>query len=140
MNILYHNNLESDNRANIANQIEYHMNIMGDVCESGCESEYFPLPVPVILLGRGASAWQWPSVSRVLLTQPAVEPAVCSLSLAADSAGLSHPLQRISDSTQVPGKLVIQIINEMGVNRRETSTRGIRPGSAQFDPVTSQRL
>ena len=88
----------------------------------------------------GASAWQWPSVSRVLLTQPAVEPAVCSLSLAADSAGLSHPLQRISDSTQVPGKLVIQIINEMGVNSRETSTRGIRPGSAQFDPVTSQRL
>ena len=32
------------------------------------ESEYFPRLVPVILLGRGASAWQWPPVSRVLLT------------------------------------------------------------------------
>ena len=67
--------------------------------------------------------------------QPAVEPAVCSLSLAAQAI-----LSIISDSTQVPGKLVIKIINEMGVNRRETSMRGIRPGSAHFDPVTSQRL
>ena len=32
------------------------------------ESEYFPRLVPVILLGRGASAWQWPPVSRVLLS------------------------------------------------------------------------
>lgn len=96
----------------------------------------------------GASAWQWPSVSRVLLT-PACSGA-CSLqsvprcrlcrtqpSLTAQAILCSAS---ISDSTQVPGKLVIQIINEMGVNRRETSMRGIRPGSAHFDPVTSQRL